>query len=727
MTSAPLELDYLVETLRNPPADMSLHTVLSHLYHYLPYIKHEHNLRVVFASFLNSPAFFGSSVVFDDAYPVIEAVKFIVDKKLRVSQPTVPHKTFYATLLREIKSFVAFDPVRNCWKALPVLAGIALSNVLRDELYLESNPLEQPYFRQFDSSASQLFGNCLRDTLKYHLPQRDVVELAVVALALTFTGPVTSSLSPPEQAFMIARLVQLMYGPDGHFRRYDAFARALRSEKDLSSLLLSPAVKHANKLSVLLERLLAQLPHDTASHLLVLDSLSQILSFNQTLNFFVQSSPHLDGDPSTLDASDTVMCQLWFFFKTILFSEVLVFQGVMTRFLESKNVGFWGQLFSSLSRESVTEAQYTDIAYQILLCLYFVYFILVFIGQGGFDGYNFVYYVSLELCLKNKTSNSFLTFSRALVENYEVNTHHSVLNRSYVARTKVLFALGLFESYFQQAVIKDTGYVAFIYDVAFDLTENKHLHDSKVTEAGHSVLLAHFSKTKNDAAGIERVLTYFQVLVGQFPSRISAAQLSFAVETLGRKIMSSPVAYEQDLYEKLIERFLHHLHFACMHSTSGVAISRQGNDMFVSASPSPASDAKSTLSQMTGSSTATKVVAVNKHRPFEDTAEVDVLLFGLLAATDHFAVRQMPQTAREGLIVAFLHVVPYLPLHIFETWLNRIWALVLASNSREREFLARKFWFILSENLDFNRCEVAYRWWYETKQHVEHMDLGAKF
>lgn len=718
--SGPQELDYLVDTLRNPPSSTSVSQILSYLYNYVPYVKHEHNLRLVTASFLNNPVCFVDPT-FEEAYLVVEVIKLIFDKKLRVSQPTLSIKSFYDTILREIKSFVAFNPVKNSWKALAILTGISLTNDLRDDLYASLNPFGYlPFFSSFDHSADLLYKKCLRNTLSFNRSNSEIVNLALLTLALKLRSDddLNSYICRSEQEFVISRYVTLMYGPQGYCRMYQRF----ENPADLDAALLNLIMKHISKVSVLLDRLFANLLYAPESYELIFLSLSEIAAFNQEMNRFVLAYPQIDSDPNSASARSENSNKLWFFFKSILFSQVLIFQGIMTRFVESRNIGLFRQIFA-IANTSTTEVHYTDISFQILRCLYYTNFILLSVGQGGFDGYNFVYFVCLELCCKNNTSCRFQTFTRQLIGNYELSIHHTALNRSFVLRSKVLFALGLFESYFQQNAFRDPAYEAFVYEVTFDLTENRFLTDSAITEAGHSVLLAFFSKMNNDRSGIGQVLRYFEVLAGQFPSRISATQLSMAVETLGKKIMSSPLVYKDGLFKTLIDEFLEFIHFKAANTRSGELIQARSGHMFTSALPIPTTDANSTLSQLPDSSN-TNIVEEHKHKKFKDLAVVDVVLFGKKTGQEFFEARQSPETVREGLILSFLNVIPYLPLSDFERWLNKIWELILNSNDSEGVFLAAKFWTIVSENLDLNRCEVAYLWWYETKQQVERTEVA---
>lgn len=724
---APQELDYLVETLRNPPPNTTVRNVLSYIYNYLPYVKHEHNLKIVFSSFLNNPVCFASSPAFEDAYLIIEVTKLIFDKKLKVSQPTLPIRKFYEIIDKELKSYVAFDPVRNSWKALLITTGMFMSTSLRDDLYGGQFGLKS-FFKTMDNSLDALFKLCSNNVFAYNRNDFEITNLALLSLALKLrpTDNLKLLLHSTSYEFVILRLVDLMYGTKGYCQRYSYFGNELVSETDVELLLLNPVSKHINRLSTLLERLFAGLDYRENAYDAIFQVLDIILMFNEKLNDFVKGHSHLDRDPD-LFGENTPQKSLWFFFKSIFFSQVLMFQGIITRFVESRNIGMLRQFSAPGSHLSTTEMHYTDICYRIIQCLYYSNFILVSIGQGGFDGYNFVYYVSLELCCKNNIATRFQTFSRSLIGNYEVNIHHNSLNASYVSRTKVLFVLGLFESYFQQAAFKDKLYESFIFEISFELTENQFLLDINITEAGHSVLLAFFSKTKNDEAGIARVLQYFEVLLGQFPSRISAMQLSMAVETLGKKIMTSPITYSHGLYQTLVDHFLQFIYFKCMNTASGIPISKKSTALFASAQPIPTTDANSTVSQLPENSSNTNIVEENKHKKLKDLAVIDLILFESGDSKLHFSIRQAPETAREGFILAFLNVIPYLPLSTFEHWLQKIWSLITASNVSERQFLADKFWVILSENLDLNRCEIAYVWWYEKKKNVQNSEMSSKF
>lgn len=732
LNQSPLDLDYLIHTLRNPTPDISVQKVLGFIYHYIPYVKYEHNLRVVFSSFLNNPVCFGKNVPsFEDNYLIVEVFKLIADKKLKVSQPTLPLKTFYDVILKELQHFVLFNP-ENSWKVLPVIAGLFLSNELRDELYTQANIVEYKwFFSDWDSTLDRLFKKCFQFSVSASTSP-EIVKLSIVSLAVKYRRSedlklYTGRLGP---AFLIRSLVELVYGL-GSFSSAFAYSRfSWTNPQDPSldeflknNVFQKPVVKHLNRLSFLLETLLGDLPHDLASFELIMDVASHLLVFNRQMNHFTAHQPLLNVD--VIKEDNQYQLQYWFLLKGILFSQIIIFQGILTRFVSIKthHVSFFNQFFTG-GRVARMENEYRQICTKIIHSLYYLNFVLMAIGQGGFDGYNFVYYLCLEVVLQNNRKAEFEMFSRYLIGDYnEVNLHPEVLQRDYIARCKVLFALGLWENYLQEYKPKDPEFVDFVFRTTFDLVKSPS--DYALTEAGHSVLLVHFSNKDNTKHSMKQVLEYFELLLSQFPSVLSPAQLSVGVETLGKKIMSSPVFYDhQSFYENSADEFLEFVFFKCASTTPGQTIRKSTNSTFLSAQPIMEIDAESTMSQLEKDAN-TDIVDENKTKKPKDSVEFSVIATSQKSPEAQFTNRAVPETSREAVISAFLNIIPYLPLNIFVRWLQKIWGLIDLSNFEERKFLTEKLWKILSENLDLNRCELAYVWWYETKGAVE-TNMGNK-
>ena len=85
------------------------------------------------------------------------------------------------------------------------------------------------------------------------------------------------------------------------------------------------------------------------------------------------------------------------------------------------------------------------------------------------------------------------------------------------------------------------------------------------------------------------------------------------------------------------------------------------------------------------------------------------------SATEYqFTERVHPNTVREAAVNTIINLVPYIPLLRFVAWLDEIYLVILALEPEEQRYLCKLLWVVISENLDLNRCGLAYPWWYET-------------
>ncbi|KAL6452919.1 PEX8 Peroxisomal biogenesis factor 8 [Candida maltosa Xu316] len=545
---APQELDFLINELRNPSPELSVNKVLGYLYNYLPYIKHEHNLRLVIASFLNTPVCFGNNVNFEENYLIIEVFKLLFDKKLKVSIPTLSIKTFYTVLLKELKHFQSYNPPANSWKILPIISGVLLSNPTRDELYTNENFIEYKWFFQnWDNEATELFGKAFKYSLSNSF-SNNINYLSLISLALVFKkneNVVEKYSEKVSSHLIINQLMQMIFlDPLVSISVYEKFFQLNVNNPNVekvvqTEILNKPVVKHLNKLSFLLEAYFGLLGFSEPDDDLVRTSLTSITQFNKVLNFTTNNSIFNDFNGSK--QSNPLIQSFWFFMKTLLFSETIVFQGILTRFLTA-NTKFGNSIFW-FGRRDLTriEMQYKNIALELIPNLYYINFILLSIGQGGFDNYNFVYYLTIELSLA--TGIRFEKNTMYLIANYqEVNMHPDVLNQNYVTTSKILFVLGLWENYLQSPY-RQPGYCQEIYDIAINLADSSKYSNDDLLEASHSVLLFYFANS--DHIDIPNVTKYVELLLDQFPQRLSATQLSIAIETIGKKIFSNPINYQQ--------------------------------------------------------------------------------------------------------------------------------------------------------------------------------------
>ncbi|KAK6461709.1 hypothetical protein DFJ63DRAFT_314340 [Scheffersomyces coipomensis] len=703
-SATPQDLDYLIDELRNPKSDTTIKKVLGYLYHYLPYVKHEHNLRILFSSFLNTPVCFGQSVVpFESNYMIIEVFKLITDKKLKISQPTLSIKSFYTVILKELTNFVAYNPIANSWKVLPIITGILLSNQLRDDLYVIPNVFEfRWFFSDWDKQIKQLFQNSINYSLSHSQPE-DVVDLSLVSLALTYNKD-ENIHAKVSLSFIIQRLVHLLFiSPQNSTLAYLKLLHLDPLSKESEQLiqeeiLQKPIIKHLNKLSFLLEACFKSLKFDLQSYELIMNTLDILLTYDRQLNHISANSDF--NHPKSSADTNPIHQQFWYIMKNIFFSQIIIIQGILTRFLTANAKSF--PVFNPFRRNiSVTiEQQYHQISLKILSILYYSNFILLSIGQGGFDNYNFVYYLTLELSLSSLNTNSnFENSTKYLISNYqEINYYPNILNNNYIMRSKVLFSLGLWENYLQKVQSHPKKNDKFInndiFNITFNLVDDNKYNDDDLIEASHSVLLFCFSN--NEDADINKFVEYVKILFLQFPRRISSHQLSIAVETIGKKILSNP--FQNGV---IVENFLHFIYEECQTIRPGIKIaaphSTTSDIGFASAQPIQEISAESTL------------------RTLENNNDTDSVGLTKEKAEYQFEKRLIPDTSREAAIVSFIALVPYLPLSIFLKWVDKIWLLIVASNPAERDFLVSILWKSLSENLDVNRVELAIRWWYDIK------------
>lgn len=780
---SPQELDFLINELRNPKPDTTINKVLGYLYNYIPYIRHEHNLRLVIASFLNCPVCFGgsgtsisSSFEFEKNYLIIEVVKLIIDKKLKISMPVISIKQFYTIILKELQNFQHYNPIMNSWKILPIITGILLSNELRDQLYTEVNFVEYKwFFANLDKEIYQLFNNALPYSLSQSL-DNNINYLSLMSLALVFknserhhkdssdTVVHTKNIS---NIFMIQKLTEMIFlDRKVSMLVYQKFFQLNPHNENIESVILNdimnkPVVKHLNKLSFLLEHYFSALDFTQLEDQVVGQSLIIITNFNKHLNHETKNYTLFNNFNNTPDArtgNNPLTHNFWFTMKNLLFSQIIIFQGILSRFLTANSrlltnkTFFWfspkkyyGNRIDTTNNNNNIEYQYKDISLQIMTNLYYINFILLSIGQGGFDNYNFVYYLTIELALT--TGVRFEKLTLCLMNNYqEINMYPDVLNSNYIDTSKILFVLGVWENYFQQMnrLTQHRQQEIFnkeIYNIVINLVDAKKYTNNDLLEASHSVLLFYFAN--NSKVNLDDVMRYVELVLEQFPQRISATQLSIAIETIGKKILSNPISYNNynsrgnTIFINSAEKFFIFLLNKYSRIEPGVPIkpksitsvlssgSGEANVSFTSAQPVNEIEAHATLNTLEQEGKlANDVIDENKAKA-PSKKIIKKYLPDLVGKTktnsdnhpfEFFDNRLTPETAREATIVSLINLVPYFPLSVFIPWLNQVWDLIVRSDSKEQQFLFNMLWKVISESLDINRGDLAIRWWYEEKQ-----------
>ena len=690
--------------------------------------------------------------------------------------PVISIKQFYTIILKELQNFQHYNPIMNSWKILPIITGILLSNELRDQLYTEVNFVEYKwFFANLDKEIYQLFNNALPYSLSQSL-DNNINYLSLMSLALVFknserhhkdssdTVVHTKNIS---NIFMIQKLTEMIFlDRKVSMLVYQKFFQLNPHNENIESVILNdimnkPVVKHLNKLSFLLEHYFSALDFTHLEDQVVGQSLIIITNFNKHLNHETKNYTLFNNFNNTPDArtgNNPLTQNFWFTMKNLLFSQIIIFQGILSRFLTANSrlltnkTFFWfsskkyyGNRIDTTNNSNNIEYQYKDISLQIMTNLYYINFILLSIGQGGFDNYNFVYYLTIELALT--TGVRFEKLTLCLMNNYqEINMYPDVLNSNYIDTSKILFVLGVWENYFQQMnrLTQHRQQEIFnkeIYNIVINLVDAKKYANNDLLEASHSVLLFYFAN--NSKVNLDDVMRYVELVLEQFPQRISATQLSIAIETIGKKILSNPISYNNynsrgnTIFINSAEKFFIFLLNKYSRIEPGVPIkpksitsvsssgSGEANVSFTSAQPVNEIEAHATLNTLEQEGKlANDVIDENKAKA-PSKKIIKKYLPDLVGKTktnsdnhpfEFFDTRLTPETAREATIVSLINLVPYFPLSVFIPWLNQVWDLIVRSDSKEQQFLFNMLWKVISESLDINRGDLAIRWWYEEKQ-----------
>ncbi|CAD1809667.1 hypothetical protein FOB58_003015 [Candida parapsilosis] len=726
----PQDLDFVINELRNPKPTTTVNRVLGYLYNYVPYIKHERNLGIVIASFLNSPVCFGANVPpFEENYLIIEVFKLITDKKLEVSQPTLPIKEFYTVIRKELENFVWYNQSANSWKVLPIICGMMLSNSLRNELYTEANYFQYRwFFDEWDEKMKKLFIRCLEYSLTSSHSE-DIVYLSVTSLALVYQRDesVKKYTKHISDGFMVGVLMDMIFlSPRVSILSYHQFFKLNPQDANVSNdvnkqILQKPVIKHLNKFSFLLAAYFSQLKYTHQNEELILTNLTKIADGNKLINHMCANS--IFNTFTSAKENNPLFQSFWYFMKNLLFAEVIIFQGIFTRFLTGNKSNF---IWFNNRDLIIMQRAYRQIALTTLPSLYYLNFILMSIGQGGFDNYNFVYYLSVELALS--TGQHFEQLVLRLFSDYnEINLYSDVLDRNYIMQSKVLFVLGLWENYLQQKPIQNEHYATKIYNLVRDLANDDKYTSNDLIEASHSVLLFYFANSKN--VDLADCIQYVNLLTSQFPQRLSSTQLCIAIETIGKKILSNPQPYpENSIFINSADEFFHFLADKCAPIPRGAPIkptSPSDNPSFASAQPISEIEAHATLNTLEqDNKMENDIIHENKAKKPKDKVVRDLL--PRFKREYKFEDRLAPETVREAAVLALINLVPYFPTSLFIPWVERIWDLIVKSNVSEANYLTGMLWKVMSDSLDLNRVELAMRWWYEEKQLSERNYIAAK-
>lgn len=340
----PSEVDFLLNDILHPKMETTLESILSYLVHYYPIIKNKRNIELLTISFIKSPLSKNWN------FRVVDAFKFIMDSKFKVSLPTLPFNEFYAAIFDGIKFAIETDP-SVFPRVIPIITGCLLSKNSRVEI--NSFPNHSYSINTIDS----YFKSILKSSLISHFRTFIDSDLAFSCLAAVhdqfsnadFYDFIKVKSDSPE-----CLLILMFQSPIGLNNGI-----ALLDGDQLGSVL-----RQLNRFAFLFNKLIENYPKNSILPCL-LNSSAIIDQYSSNLT----SNGLLPKIMKLIDEDN------WQLIKFNYFSIIILFDGILTKILKSFNKpnDSCFKIFNS-----------------ILSSLFKLSFILDKIGSGDFESYNFV-------------------------------------------------------------------------------------------------------------------------------------------------------------------------------------------------------------------------------------------------------------------------------------------------------------------------------------------------
>lgn len=338
------ELDVLVKDMLQPGPQTSAENVLSYLVHYYPLVKNKANVELLTISFLQCPLFAGIN------FRVVDAFRYIVDTKFKVSLPTLPFHEFYGAIYNGIK--FALETDNSAYeRAIPLMTGCLLSKNSRESFnafpsHTHAIGVIDSYFQQSLKSALVIYFHSTRD-----------VELALACIGCVYDEFSNSDLYD----FLKVRsdlpecIVGLIFrSPLG-----------LHGGKNmLEGDETGPVLRQLNRLSFLFAKFVEVYP--ARSVLLCLSNSCEVLN---------EYSVCVARTDIRVPLQDLMNTENWQLVKFSYFAIMIVLDGTITKILNT---------FRTPNERCL------QVFSQVLSILFNLSFILEKIGSGDFESYNFV-------------------------------------------------------------------------------------------------------------------------------------------------------------------------------------------------------------------------------------------------------------------------------------------------------------------------------------------------
>ncbi|KAH3682861.1 hypothetical protein WICPIJ_006168 [Wickerhamomyces pijperi] len=329
------EVESLIHLLKSNNVNIKKKDLLSYCVNYFPKVRNVDNLRLITALFFNNTVLFEHNTStsrptqFEEENIMTEAIHYMFQTKLRISEPTIGKELFFSTFLTELYDNKTIQPIQK----IAVLTGVLMTKPLAE---LVQTPETQRFYQDSYYSVGCLISELVSVVVKQiHLMSDDVVRLIVLssALSLPYLSPNALKASPHEILCQLAMSIFLTP----------------------ASSLPKPVWDNLNKVSFLIESTILS---NTVRYEILASQLQKLIQFAQHLN---QSKTNI--------ASEDL--------KTYYFGIISVFQGVVKLNLNA---------YCKLSLSQI----YTN-CLNILQTLNELNFILIQLGSSGFKAYDFVF------------------------------------------------------------------------------------------------------------------------------------------------------------------------------------------------------------------------------------------------------------------------------------------------------------------------------------------------
>lgn len=505
-----------VLTTTAPSATTTPSYLLSYTVHCLPRVRNEHNVRALFdALLLNDPLFHS----FDAACLVVEAVKALVEHKMRVSMPSLPLTKFFHAALSAVYASQA-----AAWRKCCVLTGFTLARPCYESLAVpETSAFFEQSYRGIITANSDILVQGFSNNRNDDYTVKSVLSVCLACSLGSFTPSMKNNL--PHDAILLHAVDLVFLSPLGI-----SHGPLQHSQ--------TPVVKHLGRLSLVVENCLVQCASPTAIN----SSLSTIMQFSQKLSSRAIDSP-----------------ECWDFLKTIMFSIVIMLKGYAS---------FSLNIYNGLKHD-----EYARLTTKVIKTLYLLHFIMDKMGSGGFQAYNFVTYTTTDGLFQHCIGPS-QELGQWMVSQVDL----SIVPQSQYESSKAAFTLLYFEQLTKMCHLEYYNTVIEPLVLRFinlpqGLPKFHHTH-RQLVESAHSVVLATFTE-KNAAIVAKSSLKYLQTTLSQFPTFLSSRQLCLAVETIASSVAPPSRAYL--LNKDNFREVLHTLYISIINCPCSLPLKEEGN------------------------------------------------------------------------------------------------------------------------------------------------------